>query len=158
MARPTQYDEVKVYEAIHQFKIIYGRGPTNSDIVKETGLDRRLVSKYIGILVDSGLVERDGHNRHVYHIKGGFKTIHVRRNGEAPAALKDGRKRRALRDRMTYQQRVAAARKGLSRRGDKRRAEAERIEEAVKMGKAKDASLIWSDQPRGEKIRAWKIG
>ena len=97
--RVTLFRELEVYEAIHQFHILYGRGATNSALVKMTGMGRASVSKYVSILETSGLVERDAQNRNALLIKGGFKTIKPQSKTKAPEELRDGRKARALRDR-----------------------------------------------------------
>ena len=66
--RITLFRELEVYEAIHQFHILYGRGCTNSDVVKMTGLSRQNVAKYVDILEMSDLIERDAVNRSALHI------------------------------------------------------------------------------------------
>ena len=162
--RVTLFRELEVYEAIHQFHILYGRGCTNSDVVKMTGLSRQNVSKYVEILEMSNLIERDAVNRSAMLIKGGFKTIRPTSKTKVPDELRDGRKARALRDRMTYKQRVEAARKGLSRRKERRATEEERLERAVKYAKEREAGNTAAhgadylrNQTRGA-IRAWKVG
>ena len=162
--RITLFRELEVYEAIHQFHILYGRGATNSDVVKMTGLSRQNVAKYVEILEMSNLIERDAQNRNALLIKDGFKTIKPQSSTKVPEALKDGRKARALRDRMTYEQRVEAARKGLSRRKDRRATEEDLLEQAVKYAKEREAGNTAAhgadylrNQTRGA-IRAWKVG
>ena len=162
--RVTLFRELEVYEAIHQFHILYGRGATNSALVKMTGMGRASVSKYVSILETSGLVERDAQNRNALLIKGGFKTIKPQSKTKAPEELKDGRKARALRDRMTYEQRVEAARKGLSRRSERRAAEEALLDKAERYAKEREAGNTAAhgadylrNQTRGA-IRAWKVG
>ena len=162
--RITLFRELEVYEAIHQFHILYGRGATSSDVVKMTGLSRQNVAKYVEILEMSNLIERDAVNRSAMLIKGGFKTIWPTSKTKVPDELRDGRKARALRDRMTYEQRVEAARKGLSRRKDRRATEEDLLEQAVKYAKEREAGNTAAhgadylrNQTRGA-IRAWKVG
>ena len=162
--RVTLFRELEVYEAIHQFHILYGRGCTNSDVVKMTGLSRQNVAKYVDILEMSDLIERDAVNRSALLIKGGFKTIRPTSKTKVPDELKDGRKARALRDRMTYEQRVEAAKKGRENRPSRRMAEYERIEAAVEFAKQREMGGTHAsgadrlhNQTRGT-IRAWKIG
>ena len=142
MPRPRKYDEVEVYRAIHEFRAVNGIGPTNQELARMTGNTLKMIPSLLRILEDAGLIERTPYMLRSVRIKGHYKVIKAE---DRASVLADGRKRRALRDRQTYESRAAAARKGLMGRKAKRMSEDARIELAVQMANANEHEVIGVD-------------
>ena len=142
MARPREHKEILVYQAIHEYWQLNGRGPTNEDISRLSGIKTMsLIMRYKLSLKRDGLIDYNGTQRSV-HIVGKFVQMKIDRNA---VIFEDNRRRRALRDWQTPTQRAEAARKGLRGRKAKRAAEDALIEKAVQMANENEHEVLGVD-------------
>lgn len=162
MPRPPKYREVEVYQAIHEYRIVNGCGPTNKELAGITGICLSEIPSYLRRLETAGLIEREPYKIRSVRIKGAFVTMRVERGA---LMFADGRKARALRENVDPQKRAESARKGLRNRKARKLHEADCIEAAVKLAQERDAGQTTTagvdyvhDYRRRGSFRAWRVG